>query len=540
VAAVQGAAVSGQDDVDADWGFAGSCTAGVGAVDRLLQFVSGHEAESEDYWVTAKKNAALEPKFVIIDTSSSQLPCMHRAVILTALSVEYLAVRDHLTDLHEETHPQGTIYERGRFIVSEEQAWEIGIVEIGPGNVGAALEAERAIAHFSPEVILFVGVAGGLKDVALGDVVVSTKIYGYESGKAEEVFRPRPDIGLSSYSLEHRARAEARKTDWLNPLVNPPARLPCVFVGPIAAGEKVIASTRSDIAHFLNENYGDALAVEMEGRGFLEATRANQQVMAIVIRGISDLIDDKATVDKVGFQKVAACHASLFAFDLLAKFQIEEVVSRITEVGNKEQSCLPHLINEIPFEAAPSPFRSVSSKELFDIGTYLIERADERVMLVAKTPIPLAGTRPYGEKFSNYEYEAKQLEVISNTMIRAANGELTFRCIASKESLKKDIATTINKKAFLKNVDENIRKFYQCIQMEKSDCHLGWHSDVSPMTYLIVDNHVLVWIKDGGDKYCMLIEDRGTANALWNLGTQKSKSTSCDEILRDLGFPSFE
>jgi nucleoside phosphorylase len=320
VAAVQGAAVSGQDDVDADWGLAGSCAAGAGAVDRLLQLVSGHEAESEDYWVTAKKSTALKPKFVIIDTSSSQLPCMHRAVILTALSVEYLAVRDHLTDLHEETHPQGTIYERGRFIVSEEQAWEIGIVEIGPGNVGAALEAERAIAYFSPDVLLFVGVAGGIKDVAIGDVVASTKVYGYESGKAEQRFKPRPEIGLSAYGLEQRARAEARKGEWLKRLATMPERTPQVFVAPIAAGEKVIASTASDVFQFLSKNYGDAIAVEMEGLGFLEATRANQHVSAIVIRGISDLINGKRKADKSGSQERASRHASAFAFAMLEKF----------------------------------------------------------------------------------------------------------------------------------------------------------------------------------------------------------------------------
>ena len=246
---------------------------------------------------------------------------MSCAVILTALPVEYLAVRAHLQALREEVHAQGTIYERGTFGAE----WEVGIVEIGAGNVGAAVEAERAIAYFKPEVILFVGVAGGIKDVAIGDVVVSTKVYGYESGKAEQRFKPRPEIGLSAYNLEQRARAEARKGDWLERLAVVPEVRPRVFVGPIAAGEKVIASTQSELFQFLRENYGDAIAVEMEGLGFLEAARANQRVSTIVIRGISDLIDEKGECDRSGSQEIASCHAGAFAFQMLAKFELGEV-----------------------------------------------------------------------------------------------------------------------------------------------------------------------------------------------------------------------
>lgn len=123
-----------------------------------------------------------------------------RAVILTALPVEYQAVRIYLNNIHEETH-KGTVYERGAFAAGQ-WSWDVGIAEIGAGNAGAAFEAERAIAYFNSSIVLFVGVAGGLKDVKLGDVVVATKVYGYESGKAQNgAFLLRPDVGESSYRL---------------------------------------------------------------------------------------------------------------------------------------------------------------------------------------------------------------------------------------------------------------------------------------------------------------------------------------------------
>jgi hypothetical protein len=59
---------------------------------------------------------------------------MSCAVVLTALSVEYLAVRKHLADLQERIDPQGSIYEQGNFFTDGGHVWEVGIAEVGAGN----------------------------------------------------------------------------------------------------------------------------------------------------------------------------------------------------------------------------------------------------------------------------------------------------------------------------------------------------------------------------------------------------------------------
>jgi nucleoside phosphorylase len=255
-------------------------------------------------------------------------PTRRHAMIVTAIPAEYQEVRAHLCDIVEVTHPRGTIYERGKFICPSREPWSVGIVEIGAGNAGAAFETERAIDFFDPSVLLFVGVAGGLKDVALCDVVAATRVYGYESGKSGEIFQPRPSVGESSYSMIQRARAEARRDHWLRrldcSLYEP---LPRVHVAPIAAGEKVVTSKRSHTGKFLRISYSDAVAVEMEGRGFLQAAQANQPINALIVRGISDLITDKSKTDRSGYQLLAAKAASAFAF---------EVISSLDGQGNRE------------------------------------------------------------------------------------------------------------------------------------------------------------------------------------------------------------
>ena len=241
-------------------------------------------------------------------------------VILTALGLECQAVLAHLQEVHELIHQQGTIYHCGQF-QGEKRTWSVAVVEIGMGGPAAAVETERALSFFQPEISLFVGVAGGLKEVKLGDVVAAMKVSAYEVGKAADDFESRSESWRASYALVQRAKAEARGGKWLARLeatLSEPA--PKAYIGALAAGEKVISSQRSHTYNLLQTTCKDALAVEMEGHGFLQAVHVNHSVHALVVRGISDLIQGKEQVDQAGWQEKAAHHAAAFAFQILFSF----------------------------------------------------------------------------------------------------------------------------------------------------------------------------------------------------------------------------
>lgn len=251
-------------------------------------------------------------------------PVAHRtAVVLTALPLERNAVLSQLGPPRRDTHPLGTIYEVADLSGTD---WRVAVASIGIGNDKAAAETERASAHFNPDVLMFVGVAGGLKDVRLGDVVASTKIYGFEYGKDAEAFHPRPEVGKSSYRLEQLARAEGGTGKWSRS--DPHGRPPKAHVGPIAAGSRVVSDSTSPSAVLLKENFSDALAVEMEGLGFLAATHMGWGAEAIVVRGISDLLDGKTESDAVGWQERAAENAAGFALHLLTAFEYRSARKR--------------------------------------------------------------------------------------------------------------------------------------------------------------------------------------------------------------------
>jgi nucleoside phosphorylase len=244
-------------------------------------------------------------------------------VVLTALNVEYHAVRGHLSGLNRYDHEAGTSFEVGRL---PGDAGEIAIAVTGEGNLAAAVLTERAISVFHPAALLFVGVAGALYAyLDIGDVVVATKVYAYHGASEEDDgSHARPNAWPAPHSLEQRARHVALNSSWRRLITSPRAAAessfragaPRVHFRAVAAGDVVLNSSTAPLTQQLHRNYGDAAAIEMESAGAAHAGHLSESKV-ITIRGISDKADGaKYAADAAGWQPVAAAHAAAFAIAL--------------------------------------------------------------------------------------------------------------------------------------------------------------------------------------------------------------------------------
>jgi len=248
-----------------------------------------------------------------LSVSSKKKNEMKTILIFTALDIEYNTVRNYLDNIEEVVFEDGTICEKGLY-----KNLEIYLRETGKGNYNSALSTDRILKILKPDTTLFIGIAGGIKDVNVGDIVVGEKIYGYESGKAGKDFQARPELGLSSFRLLERAKQEARKVEWKLSKQN--VSKDCkVVIGNIAAGEKVVVDDTNQTYDLIRNNYNDAIALEMEGYGFMKAIHENEISKKILIRGISDTLTNKQEMDGKNMQQVACDNAAAFSFHLIDK-----------------------------------------------------------------------------------------------------------------------------------------------------------------------------------------------------------------------------
>lgn len=276
----------------------------------LQSGASGHEASKRVSGRFLEHNgirrADVAAAVADVDRERSAAPPELTAVVLTAIPCEYAAVVGQLSEVRQVTTANGTRYVVGP-VPGEGCVWNVAVAEIGPGNLAAAAEVTAAATEFDPNLFLFVGVAGSLKDdVTHGTVVVADRVHFYERGKdQDDGWRARPQ----SYPAPHRLvqTAISLSREWESDTV---------IIKPIAAGEVLVVSKDSGTAKTLDSHYNDSVAVDMESAGvYAAAHRIDRPGLAI--RGISDMLDDKSAEADAQRQPAAAANAARFAIGLL-------------------------------------------------------------------------------------------------------------------------------------------------------------------------------------------------------------------------------
>lgn len=271
------------------------------------------------------RTAAFEAIRIVVDDFADATPLRPTEdagltidiVVVTALPLEADAVCMYLDHVSPVVHPTtGTIYRTGRLRFGNRSS--VAVVVGTEGNPAAAAETDRALEFFHPLACLFVGVAGGIKDdVSIGDVVVASFVYDYAAAKeGDDIIQARIKTYPAGYAIGQRAQYETSVRDWTNniaPQYLLDGESGQVFFKPIAAGPRLITSTSAPMAQWIKQHCGDALAIEMEGFGFLHAAHAFSGVEALVVRGVSDLVDGKNASSDVQWQPVAAGRAAAFA-----------------------------------------------------------------------------------------------------------------------------------------------------------------------------------------------------------------------------------
>ncbi|PHI21073.1 hypothetical protein CEQ90_05175 [Lewinellaceae bacterium SD302] len=242
-------------------------------------------------------------------------------VILTPIELEYTILRSLVSDAQPVKGPSGRYHEQGS-LSNRISPLSAAIVLGSSKTTDIALVTKRIIDDLNPKVLILAGIAGGVKDVSIGDVVIASKAYGYESGKeSERGFLSRPEVLPFDDELTDYARLIARRTPWQSPESASPFS---VTIGPIASGDKLIATNKGQISDRLFMHYNDTVALEMEAIGFAKAAVAHRKLRAMNIRGVSDLLNNKSLTDGQGGQKIALSNLKVFLKEFLYNLDITE------------------------------------------------------------------------------------------------------------------------------------------------------------------------------------------------------------------------
>ncbi|MCG8419258.1 MAG: hypothetical protein MJE77_15095 [Proteobacteria bacterium] len=215
--------------------------------------------------------------------------------ILTALPEELDAVLGHAGDWTKIPAGEGKI--RTYYATRKGGRKVVTASALSMGQLNAALLARDVLLEHAPDYFLLAGIAGGLGDARLGDVVVSDQIVDYELQKVRD---SGPDVRWSVYRSDPGlldAALNFRSDDWKSKIGTPrpdgqDKSRTQLHVGVVLSGNKVIASANA--AGALRSVWTKSAALEMEATGVAAALyQSAERPGFMMVKGVCDRADSR-------------------------------------------------------------------------------------------------------------------------------------------------------------------------------------------------------------------------------------------------------
>lgn len=227
---------------------------------------------------------------------------MKKIAILGAMEIEIQPILEKLTSYEVVEHANNKYY------IANYKGKELVIAYSKIGKVFSSLTATVMIEKFGVEALLFTGVAGGLQDLKVGDMIAATATvqhdvditaFGYPYGKV-----PTSEVEIAtSVELLKQAQIVAKELDL------------DLQTGVIATGDQFIHSVEKK--DFVIKEFG-AKAIEMEG-GSVNLICNEIGIPSLILRSISDTADGDAPENFDEFAKMAADRSAEFVMKLVEK-----------------------------------------------------------------------------------------------------------------------------------------------------------------------------------------------------------------------------
>jgi adenosylhomocysteine nucleosidase len=225
--------------------------------------------------------------------------------IIGAMRVEVEELIGIMTKEREETI-SGVTYHIGKIC-----GRECVVAQCGVGKVAAAICAQTMILKYQPQMLINVGVAGGIGDnIHIGDIVISNGLVQHDMDTTA--------VGDEKGLISGLNLVEIPASNILVGLVSETAAKVYgkgVHTGIIATGDQFVSEAAK--LNQIADEFG-ASACEMEGASIAQVCYSNN-VAFVVIRAISDNANEDASVDFLEFATFSAHKLTELISELLPK-----------------------------------------------------------------------------------------------------------------------------------------------------------------------------------------------------------------------------